>query len=532
MALAASLLIAMLVAIVLAAEWSGKAALRVPAKLAASAVFVAVGLLRYQAGHPYDAWIVLGLVLGAAGDLLLALPMAMLAGYGLAAVTTRLPRWRSGATIAVAALVLFEYLNLPAATVPAQAPQFYERLPQEEPGEYAVLDLPLGRDKGDYYMFYQTVHGHPIVEGNTARPQPYMFAFIQSSPLLHALRQQEPLAAYPDDISRQLQGLADSGIRYIVLHKPFLPPEQVTAWRSFFALAPTYEDEQVLVYRTAPRHIPAPAARLGDNIALLSSTLSAAALPQAGVLQAEFVLATTAPPTRDWVARLALVSSAGEAQAVDVPPCAGWPTSAWDGEAVARSRAELGGDPFIAGGEYTVTLALVNPGDGTTAGPIVPLGRVTIQAVERVFAAPPPETALRTDFGDDLRLLGYDLACSGDSLTVTLHWQARQRMETAYKMFVHLLAPDGSLVAQADVIPHNWSYPTNWWEAGEVVSDEITLPLEGVPPGRYRFAVGVYDPATGERLPAYADGQPLPDNRRTLETLDIPCAQEQGRCPN
>jgi len=79
-ALAASLLIAMLVAIVLAAEWSGKAALRVPAKLAASAVFVAVGLLRYQAGHPYDAWIVLGLVLGAAGDLLLALPRGFVAG--------------------------------------------------------------------------------------------------------------------------------------------------------------------------------------------------------------------------------------------------------------------------------------------------------------------------------------------------------------------------------------------------------------------------------------------------------------------
>ena len=81
-------------------------------------------------------------------------------------------------------------------------------------------------------------------------------------------------------------------------------------------------------------------------------------------------------------------------------------------------------------------------------------------------------------------------------------WQALRRMETSFKFFVHLDdAESGEPVAQADVMPHDWGYPTTWWEAGEVVSDDITLSLGDVPPGRYRLWVGVYHPDTGERLP-------------------------------
>lgn len=74
---------AVLVALVLVGERSGRAGLKVSAKVAASLVFVAVGVIRYSAGHPYDAWIVLGLVLGALGDLLLALPRGFVAGLAV-----------------------------------------------------------------------------------------------------------------------------------------------------------------------------------------------------------------------------------------------------------------------------------------------------------------------------------------------------------------------------------------------------------------------------------------------------------------
>jgi len=79
-AVVAVILTAAFLVILLAGERSGRTALRIPSKIAASAVFVTVGILRYEPGHPYDAWIVLGLVLGAVGDLLLALPRGFLAG--------------------------------------------------------------------------------------------------------------------------------------------------------------------------------------------------------------------------------------------------------------------------------------------------------------------------------------------------------------------------------------------------------------------------------------------------------------------
>jgi hypothetical protein len=84
---------------------------------------------------------------------------------------------------------------------------------------------------------------------------------------------------------------------------------------------------------------------------------------------------------------------------------------------------------------------------------------------------------------------------------LTLLWQSLQQMDVDHKFFVHLFdAESGSLVAQEDVMPQNWAYPTTWWEAGEVVADRITLSLEGLSPGVYRLGFGVYNPLTGERL--------------------------------
>ena len=112
-----------------------------------------------------------------------------------------------------------------------------------------------------------------------------------------------------------------------------------------------------------------------------------------------------------------------------------------------------------------------------------------------------PQHATSETFGQDLRLLGYDVAQDAEALRLTLHWRAERRMSHYYKFFVHLFVPDTlELVAQADVVPRDWTYPTTWWEAGEVVSDEIILPLEGVPGGWYALAVGVYTPDEGRLL--------------------------------
>jgi hypothetical protein len=94
-------------------------------------------------------------------------------------------------------------------------------------------------------------------------------------------------------------------------------------------------------------------------------------------------------------------------------------------------------------------------------------------------------------------------------------------MDASYKVFVHLIDPTtGAIVAQDDAVPRRWTYPTPWWERSEVVEDTVPLSLDGVSPGPYRLILGVYDPETGQRLPAYsADGERYPDDALPLTTV-------------
>ena len=90
-------------------------------------------------------------------------------------------------------------------------------------------------------------------------------------------------------------------------------------------------------------------------------------------------------------------------------------------------------------------------------------------------------------------------------------------MDLNYKFFAHLTDVETEvLVAQVDVVPYNWTYPTTWWEAGEFVSDELLMSLEGVPAGTYNLSVGVYDPDTGERLAITGQPSDLTVSERRL----------------
>jgi hypothetical protein len=86
------------------------------------------------------------------------------------------------------------------------------------------------------------------------------------------------------------------------------------------------------------------------------------------------------------------------------------------------------------------------------------------------------------------------------TLTLTLTWQAVEPVAQDYTVFIHLLAPDGSKVAQRDARPCDGECPTNTWQPGELVLDRYQL--EWVPkgvPGPYRLAIGLYLLETGER---------------------------------
>ena len=119
----------------------------------------------------------------------------------------------------------------------------------------------------------------------------------------------------------------------------------------------------------------------------------------------------------------------------------------------------------------------------------------------RQFAAPAPQVALDADFAGQIRLLGYDLDCERKltACDLTLYWQAQHRLDSSYTVFVQALDAAGQVRAQVDSLPREGGYSTLWWLPGEVVADPYHLELPGE--AVERLLVGLYDAATGERLP-------------------------------
>ncbi len=173
------------------------------------------------------------------------------------------------------------------------------------------------------------------------------------------------------------------------------------------------------------------------------------------------------------------------------------------GEIICR-RAHLRVPADLTPGAHRLTLH-------TPAGS-APVTTLAVTEATRSYTLPPLAQPLSATFDDVIRLAGADLARAGDAITVTLGWQALDAPPTALTAFVHLLDPDGALVAQSDATPGG-GYATTQWAPGEAVVDVHRLILPpALAPGSYRLVAGLYDPVTGQRASvvdaggaAYAD---------------------------
>lgn len=150
----------------------------------------------------------------------------------------------------------------------------------------------------------------------------------------------------------------------------------------------------------------------------------------------------------------------------------------------------------------------------------------TLTPAPRVFDVPDMDQRLDARLGDGLTLLGFDLPTAtvqpGESLPLTLHWQTRAPVERSYKVFMHLIDDAGKLWAQHDSPPVLGGYPTSDWAPGEVVADRIRLPVSvDVPSGVYRLFTGMYDEASGQRLPLMWQGQRLAGDTIELAVITV-----------
>ncbi len=144
------------------------------------------------------------------------------------------------------------------------------------------------------------------------------------------------------------------------------------------------------------------------------------------------------------------------------------------------------------------------------------------------FIRPPPQSSeLSTNFNNLIQLLGYDLdthyAHPGGRIIVTLHWKAQAQIPADLQVFVHLEAEDtGNVLGQSNSRPVCGLFSTLQWPPGQEIPDQHIININPhTPPGNYRISVGMYHPATAERLAIFnQSGNPV-GNSTKLTTILI-----------
>ena len=147
--------------------------------------------------------------------------------------------------------------------------------------------------------------------------------------------------------------------------------------------------------------------------------------------------------------------------------------------------------------------------------------KVELQPAGRVSGASFDAGESFFSFGDTIQLQLDDSMLQDNTVNLSLSWRLNQKVQNNLTVFVHLYGPDGQLVSQDDGYPLSGLSPFWLWPAGQTLLDQRVLawpdPSE---PGDYQVGVGLYDPASGERLPVYdAAGAGQPDDVARILTL-------------
>jgi len=158
-------------------------------------------------------------------------------------------------------------------------------------------------------------------------------------------------------------------------------------------------------------------------------------------------------------------------------------------------------------------LHATQPSSGRALPDLVPLDYLQVG-----MPTPAPMITLAEPYqlGDRVALLGYTTETStgrqidigrvpllpGEDLHLTLFWQAEGNIAIDYSRFVHLLDSNGMMLTQQDGQPLQGFLPTSLWHKGQHIADTQTLTIPaGAALGEYTIYVGLYDLATGTRLP-------------------------------
>jgi 4-amino-4-deoxy-L-arabinose transferase-like glycosyltransferase len=268
---------------------------------------------------------------------------------------------------------------------------------------------------------------------------------------------------------------------------------------------------------------------LGGGLELLGWDLSRDEAQIGDRLLLTLVWAVNAQPGGDYRLRLMLADEDGHVLEVGTfPPTNVWhPTGLWQVGQAWRGQTTFRVPITANPGEARLGVQLVDRA-GVALGPPSELTRIQVQPTERTFSAPKVQVQREANFDDKIELVGADLvpdpvAPSG-VLRVTLYWRALVEMDVAYTAFVHLLGPDGRVLAGHDGQPVEGARPTTGWVPGEYVTDVHDVSIPGdLEPGGYIIEVGLYDAAVPglPRLPVLGDEGQIETDRVIFGPVEV-----------
>jgi len=172
--------------------------------------------------------------------------------------------------------------------------------------------------------------------------------------------------------------------------------------------------------------------------------------------------------------------------------------------------------------------------------PILPIALLVISVIQpgatiaRAYAAPVSLTidgipatapAVRASFGP-VELVAYEIdrqtVPPGGRAVLTLYWRARERIQEDLTLYVHVFGRDGAKIAQRDSYHGGGTYPTSYWQPGEVLCDRYAIDIDATAQGptAAEIVVGLYHRDDMTPIPASdPDGNAV--GRLTISRLKV-----------
>ncbi len=121
-----------------------------------------------------------------------------------------------------------------------------------------------------------------------------------------------------------------------------------------------------------------------------------------------------------------------------------------------------------------------------------------------------PAFPLDIAFRAPIRLDGYDLIQHDNMWEVDLWWHTTGGIDEDYIVFVHLVGPDDTMIAQHDHIAGDDAYPTSRWRLGTRLRDRFFLEVAGGTCQNCELHIGLYTKESRLLLADGADAVTIP----------------------